>query len=223
MDKPDLFTRVDDYLEEKLLPGLDDPHFVIARQEAEDIPAIAVSALQGVFLNILATSIGAKRILELGALAGYSTIWLARALPEDGQLISLELLDRNADLAEAHVAEAGLASRVEIRRGPATRSLNIMVNDGEAPFDLIFLDADKVNYPTYLDRILHLCRPGTLIIADNVIRNGGVVDPDNPEPAIRGVREFMDMVSADKRLTATALQTVGSKGHDGFAMIRFEG
>ena len=222
MTKPDIYSQVDAYLEDKLLSRQNDPDFVIARQVKEDIPPIAVSALQGSFLNILTKSVGARRVLEIGTLAGYSTIWLARALPEDGRLVSLELHDRNADLATNHLTEAGVADKVTIMRGPAERSLNIMVNDGNAPFDLVFLDADKVNYPVYIDRVLHLVQPGSVIIADNVIRDGGLVDPENFDPAIRGLREFMDIVSENPKLTATTLQTVGSKGHDGFAMIRVE-
>lgn len=216
----DKFLKTDIYLEEKLLKRASDPVFVLDRQKELDIPPMAVSPLQGAFLKILAESIGASRILELGTLAGYSTIWLARALPENGKLISLELFERNVRIAREHVAEEGLSHLVDIRGGEAEISLNIMLNDGEAPFDLIFLDADKVNYPLYLERIMGLVRRGTLIIADNVVRNGDVSEANSEDPSTCGVRTFFNMVEADNRLEASALQTVGSKGHDGFAVIR---
>lgn len=185
-----------------------------------DIPPISVSAAQGAMLHLFAKSFGARRILELGTLVGYSTIWLARALPADGKLISLELFERNARLARQNLESAGVADKVDIRVGLAEKSLNILINDGVEPFDFVFLDADKVSYPLYLERILMLTKPGSLIISDNVIRNGGVVDPENEDPAIRGIREFMDMLSANPNLQSTVVQTVGSKGYDGFAISR---
>ncbi len=220
MSDPKISQAVDDWLESKLIDEDEALKATIQTSDALDIPPIAVSPTQGAFLSILVKSIGAKRILELGTLAGYSTIWLARALAEDGRLVSLELHQRNIDLATENLTAAGVRDRVNILQGPAERSLNILVNDGVEPFDFIFMDADKVNYPVYLERVLELSRPGTLIFADNVIRNGGVVDPDNDDPAIRGIRTFMDMVSDNPRLEATAIQTVGSKGYDGFALIR---
>lgn len=214
-----VFDNVDAYLEERLTPPDETLELTLERQDEAGLPPMAVSPLQGAFLNILAKSIGAKRILELGTFAGYSTIWLARALPEGGKVITLELQDVNADLSQRNFDDAGLADRIEIRRGPAEKSLNILINDGVKPFDFIFLDADKIRYPTYLDQILMLSRPGTLIIADNVIRNGRILDDSGKDPSIRGVRTFLDMLKDHPQLDCTALQTMGCKGYDGFAMM----
>lgn len=218
---PDQTTQndVDAYLEPRLLA--DDPILdaTLKRQEEAGLPPMAVSPLQGAFLQIVAKAMGAKRILELGTFAGYSTIWLARALPEDGKLITLELQDVNADLAQHNLDEAGLSHLIEIRRGEAEKQMNIMINDGVAPFDLIFMDSDKINYPIYLEQVICLSRPGTLIIADNVIRDGRILDDACKDPSIRGVRRFLDMLNHHPRLTMTALQTVGCKGYDGFAMM----
>lgn len=214
-----VFDNVDAYLEERLTPPDETLELTLKRQDEAGLPPMAVSPLQGAFLNILAKSVGAKRILELGTFAGYSTIWLARALPEGGKVITLELQDVNADLSQRNFDDAGLADRIEIRRGPAEKSLNILINDGVKPFDFIFLDADKIRYPTYLDQILMLSRPGTLIIADNVIRNGRILDDSGKDPSIRGVRTFLDMLKDHPQLDCTALQTMGCKGYDGFAMM----
>ncbi|MBN03362.1 O-methyltransferase [Ponticaulis sp.] len=214
-----VFDNVDAYLEERLTPPDETLELTLNRQDEAGLPPMAVSPLQGAFLNILAKSVGARRILELGTFAGYSTIWLARALPEGGKVITLELQDVNADLSQRNFDDAGLADRIEIRRGPAEKSLNILINDGVKPFDFIFLDADKIRYPTYLDQILMLSRPGTLIIADNVIRNGRILDDSGKDPSIRGVRTFLDMLKDHPQLDCTALQTMGCKGYDGFAMM----
>ncbi len=214
-----VFDNVDAYLEERLTPPDETLELTLNRQDEAGLPPMAVSPLQGAFLNILAKSVGARRILELGTFAGYSTIWLARALPEGGKVITLELQDVNADLSQRNFDDAGLADRIEIRRGPAEKSLNILINDGVKPFDFIFLDADKIRYPTYLDQILMLSRSGTLIIADNVIRNGRILDDSGKDPSIRGVRTFLDMLKDHPQLDCTALQTMGCKGYDGFAMM----
>ncbi|MAK59594.1 MAG: methyltransferase [Ponticaulis sp.] len=214
-----LQNQVDTYLETRLLsddPVLDE---TLDRQNAAGLPPMAVSPLQGAFLQIIAKSIGARRILELGTFAGYSTIWLARALPEDGKLITLELQHVNAELAQTNINEAGLSHLIEIRRGEAEKQMNIMINDGVPPFDLIFMDSDKINYPIYLEQVIDLSRPGTLIIADNVIRDGRVLDDSGKDPSIRGVRRFLDLLKSHPRLETTALQTVGSKGYDGFALM----
>ncbi|MAP95487.1 MAG: methyltransferase [Ponticaulis sp.] len=207
------------YLEDKLLP--DDPVLTAAleRQTAAGLPPIAVSPLQGAFLQIIAQSIGAKRILELGTLAGYSTIWLARGLAEGGKVVTLELQDVNADIAEQNFEAAAITHLIDIKRGDAHKTLNIMINDGVAPFDLVFMDNDKLNYPTYLEQVLHLSRPGTLIIADNVVRDGKITNADSTDPSIKGVRRFFDALKDHPRLTMTSLQTVGAKGYDGFAMM----
>ena len=165
---------------------------------------------------ILAQAIGARSILEMGSLGGYSTIWLARALPADGRLITLEVDPKHAEVARANIAHAGLADKVEIRLGKALETLPELAAEGLAPFDLIFIDADKGNYPGYLEWAVKLSRPGTLIIGDNVVRDGKVIDADDPDPNIQGVRRMNEIIAADPRLTATAIQTVGSKGYDGF-------
>ena len=214
-----VFDEVDDFLEALLLPEDDALKETLKRQDAADLPPMAVSPLQGAFLNILAQAMGAKRVLELGTFAGYSTIWLARAVPEDGKVITLELQDVNADLAQKNLDIAGVAGKVKILRGPAERSLNILINDGVAPFDLVFMDSDKINYPVYLDQVIALSRPGTLIIADNVVRDGKILDAETNDPSVKGVRKFLSMLTNHPRLTSTGLQTVGSKGHDGFTMM----
>ncbi len=205
---------MDKYLCDLLLPP--DPALdaaLIASAEA-GLPAIAVAPNQGKLLALFAQIHGARRILEIGTLGGYSTIWLARTLPADGRLITLEAVPLHAEVARANIARAGLSDRVEVLLGPATETLAKLTG----PFDLIFLDADKESYPEYLDWSLRLSRPGTLIIADNVIRNGALIDPDSEDSRVLGVRRFLEKVAAEPRLSATALQTVGSKGYDGLAI-----
>jgi predicted O-methyltransferase YrrM len=185
---------------------------------AAELPSIAVSAPQGKLLHLLARLAGAKRILELGTLGGYSTIWLARALPPGGRLVTLEFEPKHAEVARRNITRAGLDGAVEVRVGPAVKTLQQMVEEGTEPFDLIFIDADKPEYPDYLTWSIKLSRPGTLIIADNVIRNGAVADAASTDPKVLGVRRFNEMVAAEPRLNATAIQTVGSKGYDGFTI-----
>jgi predicted O-methyltransferase YrrM len=172
----------------------------------------AVSPLQGKLLHLLARAAGARSILELGTLHGYSTIWLARALPDGGRLVTLEADEEAADAAWANIEAAGLADRVQVVVGPAAETLPDLVG----PFDLVFIDADKRSNPDYLPLVLELSRPGTVIVADNVVRAGAVVDGD--DPSATGVRRFLELVAADPRLDATAIQTVGAKGHDGFML-----
>lgn len=212
-------AEVDAYLEQHLLP--DDPilNATLDRQNEAGLPPMAVSPLQGSFLYIMAKAVGAKRILELGTFAGYSTIWLARALPEGGKVITLEHQIVNAELSKKNFEAAGVSHLIEIQRNKAERAMNIMINDGVPPFDLVFMDADKINYPIYLEQVIDLSRPGTLIIADNVVRDGRVIDAKSTDPTIKGVRTFFDRLKDHPRLTMTALQTVGSKGYDGFAMM----
>jgi predicted O-methyltransferase YrrM len=185
---------------------------------AAGLPEIAVSAAQGKFLHLIAKAMGARRILEIGTLGGYSTIWLGRALPEEGRLISLEFEPKHAEVARANIKRAGLDRKVEVRVGAAIDSLAVLVQEKAQPFDLIFIDADKEGYPSYLGPSLKLSRPGTLLIADNVIRKGAVIDPKSSDERVQGVRKYNAMVAADSRLSATAIQTVGSKGYDGFTM-----
>lgn len=194
---------------------------VAVRTAAADagLPDIAVSAAQGRLLELLVRAVGARRVLEIGTLGGYSTWWLARALPDDGSVLTLELSDAHAAVARASLAAAGLQDRVDVLVGPATASLDRLVASGTAPFDLVFVDADKQQLATYLDRALDLARPGTLLVVDNVVRDGAVVDADHPDDRVQGVRAFVERATADGRVDGTVVQTVGEKGYDGFALL----
>lgn len=185
---------------------------------AAGLPRIAVSAVQGKLLHVLARAIGARRILEVGTLGGYSAIWLARALPRDGILLSLEIDPRHAAVARANLAAAGLDAVATVEVGPALQTLDRLIAQGSAPFDLFFIDADKENNANYLQRALALSHPGSLIAVDNVVRGGAVADPSNDDPMIVGTRRALEMLASDPRLQATALQTVGEKGYDGLAI-----
>ena len=212
------WTAVDDYFCELLAPSdqvLDD---ALRRSDAAGLPRLNVTANQGKFLYLLAKIRGARRILEIGTFAGYSTIWLARALPNDGQLISIEFNRMNVDIAKANIAQAGLSDVVDLRMGKALDVLPRLVQDKTPPFDLIFIDADRPHTPEYLDWALKLSRSGTVIIADNVVRHGDIIDPDNTKPGVEGIRHFFQRMADEPRLSATALQTVGSKGYDGFSI-----
>ncbi|HEY3501270.1 MAG TPA: O-methyltransferase [Actinocatenispora sp.] len=213
------WETVDRYLSDTLVPADAVLEQALADSRAAGLPEIAVAPNQGRMLELLARMSGARRILELGTLGGYSTIWLGRALPADGRLITLEYSPKHAEVARANIARAGLADRVEVRVGAALDTLPELVADGAGPFDLVFIDADKDNYPAYLDWTLKLSRPGTVIVGDNVVRDGAVVDPDHADPRVRGVRAFLDKAAAEPRLDATAVQTVGVKGYDGFALM----
>lgn len=211
------WIKVDGYIADKLLD--DDPALdaTLAANEAAGLPAIDVSPVQGKFLHLLALATGAKRVLEVGTLGGYSTICLARALGDGGFLVTLELEPHHAEVARANVVRAGVSDRVEIRVGPAADSLAAMAAAGEGPFDLVFIDADKPGNPVYFEHAMALSRRGTTIVVDNVVREGGILNPDG-DAAIRGTRALFDKLSADPRVTATALQTVGAKKWDGFIM-----
>jgi predicted O-methyltransferase YrrM len=215
---PETWTAVDAYLADLL--GAEDPVLLeaIARSEDEGLPAIQVSALQGKLLSLLARMVGARRILEVGTLGGYSTIWLARALRDDGRLISLEIDPHHAAVARANLDRAGVAERVEVRVGRAAESLRLLVAENAGPFDLIFLDADKPSNAEYLELALRLSRTGTVIIGDNVVRNGGILDPYSSDPSIQGTRRFHELLASDPRVDATVVQTVGAKGYDGFSL-----
>jgi predicted O-methyltransferase YrrM len=220
----DLWTAIDGYIVEHLLPP--DPVLdrAVAAGEAAGLPAIAITSNQGKLLELLVRIHGAHSILELGTLGGYSTIWLARALPEDGRLITLEREPRYAEVASANISSAGFAETVQVRVGPALQTLPELYDEGAGPFDLIFIDADKQNYPGYLEWSLKLSRVGTLIIGDNVVRGGAILDPEAEDPGFgdggiaAGVRRFYELLAAEPRVSATAIQTVGTKGHDGFAL-----
>ena len=208
------WTAVDRYVEDRLLG--DDPALAaaLAASAAGGLPDIAVAPVQGKLLHLMARMAGAGRILEVGTLGGYSTIWLARALPEDGRLVSLEVDPHHAEVARANVAQAGLGDRVEIVTGPALDSLEGL----KGPFDFVFIDADKQNNAAYVDHAIRLGRPGTAIVVDNVIREGGVLDAGSADERIQGTRRLFDRIAADPRLTATAVQTVGVKKWDGFLL-----
>ena len=214
----ELWTSVDQYLAELLHPADPVLDAALTASTAAGLPEIAVSPNQGKLLIMLAQIVGARSILEMGTLGGYSTIWLARSLPQDGTLITLEFDPKHAEVARANVARAGFADKVEVRLGKALESLPEIAAEGHSPFDFIFIDADKENYPAYLEWAIRLSRPGTLIVVDNVVREGAVIDAASTDPAVQGVRRMNEIMARDQRLTATAIQTVGSKGYDGFAL-----
>jgi predicted O-methyltransferase YrrM len=213
-----LWQAVDGYYASLFLPSDPVLEAVLAHSEAGGLPAIQVSPLQGRMLMLLAEAMGARRILEIGTLGGYSTIWPARALPAGGKLVSLEVVPKHAEVAGANVARAGFGAQVDIILGPAADSLKDLA--GGEPFDFVFIDADKVGYPTYLELALKLVRPGSLIVADNMVREGAVVEETSTDMSVQSLRRFNALVAADKRLSATAIQTVADKGHDGFVLIR---
>jgi predicted O-methyltransferase YrrM len=215
----DLWSSVDRYLNSQLVPS--DPALDAALAASADagLPAINVAPNQGKLLQLLAQLQGARTILEIGTLGAYSTIWLARALPSGGRMITLEADPKHAEVARANIARAGLAGVVEVRLGRALDSLPALLAERRGPFDMIFIDADKPGYPDYFAWALKLSRRGTLIVADNVVRKGAVADPGNPDPMVQGVRRFTELVAAEPRVSATAIQTVGSKGYDGLAIM----
>jgi predicted O-methyltransferase YrrM len=217
MDK-NIFQKVDDYISQ--LFGAEDEALkqTISSIEKENIPQISVSANQGKFLHVMAKMVGAKKILELGTLGGYSTIWMARALPDNGKIITLELDAKHAAVAQANIDIAGLSKKVEIRVGKGLDLLQKMIEEKESPFDMIFIDADKPPYAEYFSLSLKLSRPGTLIIADNVIRDGKVLDDKSEDEMVKGVHRFNKFLSNTPGVIATIIQTVGSKEHDGMAI-----
>ncbi|MEU3743635.1 MULTISPECIES: O-methyltransferase [Streptomyces] len=214
---------VDHYITELLVPADEALNDALAASTAAGLPEIAVAPNQGKLLHLLAVTLGARNILEIGTLGGYSTIWLARALPADGRLITLEYDPAHAEVARANIARAGLDKVVEVRTGAALDTLPRLEEEGAGPFDLVFADADKVNNPRYVEWALKLSRPGTLIIVDNVVRGGKVATAHPDDPAITGTREMFELVAREPRLDATAFQTVGSKGHDGLLLARVVG
>ncbi|HEY1901291.1 MAG TPA: O-methyltransferase [Terracidiphilus sp.] len=215
-----VWAQVDGYFDKLLTPAAADDKLEAARvaNEQAGLPAIDVTRLQGKFLEFLVRISGARHILEIGTLGGYSTIWLARTLPEDGLVVTLELDPHHAEVARANLENAGVLDQVDLIVGPAIDTLPTLKNTAAAPFDLIFIDADKQSYPEYLHWALKLSRPGTVIVADNVVREGKVVEPDCDDPNVQGVRRFTELLAAEPRLSATVLQTVGAKGYDGFAL-----
>lgn len=212
------WTAMDEFLTSQLLPQDTALDAALATSTQAGLPAINVAPNQGKLLNLLAKLRGARRILEVGTLGGYSTIWLARALPAEGRLISLEVDAAHAQVARANVERAGLSKTVSIVLGPAAQTLDQFVADSAEPFDMIFLDADKRSYPEYLRLSLQLSRPGTLIVADNVIRRGQIADHASTDPDVVGLHAFFRQLATNPRLDSTAVQTVGVKGWDGFSM-----
>ena len=208
------WTAVDDYLNERIVHPDEALSATLEASRAGGLPEIAVSAPQGKLLNLMARSMGAKRILEIGTLGGYSAIWLARALPPGGRLISLEYSPKHAEVARANLARAGLAAVSEVRVGAGLDLLPTLTG----PFDLFFIDADKEGYPDYFRACLRLSRAGSVMVFDNVVRDGKVIDERTSDSMVRGVRQLYDSIAAEPRVSATSIQTVGSKGYDGFCM-----
>jgi caffeoyl-CoA O-methyltransferase len=213
-----IFLDVERYIGERFGPE-DAPLAAVARSLADaGMPAISVTAAEGKLLHLLARLRGARTILEVGTLGAYSTIWMARALPADGRVITIEADPRYAGVARRNLERAGVADRVTVRVGRGLDVLPELERERAGPFDMVFIDADKPPYLEYFEWALRLARPGTLIVADNVIRDGGVLDPANADPMVAGVRRFVEALAADSRVTAVVLQTVGAKGHDGMAL-----
>lgn len=218
MNQSTVWRNVDQYITERLHQQDKVLDQVLQTNQKEGLPAFDVSPTQGKFLNILVQIQGAKRILEIGTLGGYSTIWMARALPPEGKLVTLELNPHHAKVARDNLTLANVQDMVELRVGDALKQLGQMKDEGVEPFDFIFIDADKPNNPSYLKWALQYSRRGTIIIGDNVIRDGEVVNDNNQDSRVKGVREFYDLLAEEPRITATAIQTVGSKGYDGFVI-----
>ncbi|MGI8569283.1 MAG: O-methyltransferase [Methylocella sp.] len=214
-----LWTAVDEYITHMLVPPDAALDGALEASSAAGLPAIQVTPTQGKLLHILARLQGARRILEIGTLGGYSTIWLARALPEDGRLITLEADARHADIARANISRAGLDAMVDLRVGRALETLPRIAAEGGGAFDLTFIDADKQSIPEYFRFARKLSRRGSLIVVDNIVRDGRVIDAAGRDPDIQGIRRFNEMLAAEPGICATAIQTVGAKGHDGFAIV----
>jgi predicted O-methyltransferase YrrM len=215
----DQWTEVDRYFSDKLLPSDPSLESALETSVAAGLPAISVSPNQGKLLQILAQLVGARSILEIGTLGGYSTIWLARGLRAGGHLVTLEVDPKHAEVARLNVTRAGLQDVVEMRIGNALETLPQLSAERRGPFDLVFIDADKQNIPTYFEWALKLSRPGALIIVDNVVRSGAVIDPDSSDPSVQGVRRFVELLGAQTGASGTVIQTVGIKGYDGLAIV----
>ena len=219
----EIWTTVDNYVSEMLVPPDKVLDQALEASADSGLPEIAVAPNQGKFLMLLAHSIKARNILEIGTLGGYSTIWLARALPKAGRVVTLEAVARHAEVARANFKRAGLADVIDLRLGKALDTLPRLAAEKPDPFDFIFIDADKENIPDYFTWSLKLARPGSMIIVDNVIRDGEVVNARSKDPSVRGVRRFNEMLKSEKRVSATSIQTVGVKGYDGFTLALVEG
>jgi len=220
MSESQRWDDVDDYFATLLAPADEVLEAALRDSEAAGLPPINVAPNQGKLLQLLAQIQGARNILEIGTLGGYSTIWLGRALPADGRLVTLEYDGKHAEVARRNLARAGLDSIAEVRTGPALESLPKLADENPEPFDLVFIDADKVNNPHYVEWAVRLTTTGSLIIVDNVVRGGAVTDPDSTDPSVRGTRGALQLIAEHPRLSGTAIQTLGSKGYDGFALAR---
>ncbi|MEA3245355.1 MAG: O-methyltransferase [Gemmatimonadota bacterium] len=214
----ELWTRVDRYIADTLIGADPALEAALHDSEAAGLPAIAVSPAYGQLLHLLARGLGARRILEIGTLGGYSAIWLARALPPDGLLVTLEVSEKHAAVARTNLERAGVAGQVDIRVGAAADTLRAMIGAAEPAFDFVFIDADKQGYPEYLRLALSLSRRGTMLVADNVVREGQVADASSADEQVRAVRRFNALLAAERRVRATIIQTVGVKKYDGFAL-----
>jgi predicted O-methyltransferase YrrM len=219
----ELWNQVDDYINQMLAPGDSALQNAIEKSNEAGLPQIQVSPSHGKLLHVLARTIGARRILEIGTLGGYSTIWLARALPPNGKLITLEASLKHAEVARGNIADAVVDEKVELRLGPALETLPQLAAEKPEPFDFIFIDADKKSMPQYFDWALKLSRKGSLIYSDNVVRSGGIADIASKDPDIQGVRRFYEVLHSEPRVCATAIQTVGGKGYDGYALALVTG
>ncbi|EXF25527.1 methyltransferase [Nesterenkonia sp. AN1] len=214
------FAAVDTYLIDHLVH--EDQALADTRRSSAETatPGIDVTQSMGAFLGLLVQITGARRVLEFGTLAGYSSIWMARAMDDDGAVVTLDIDPAAAQVARRNFHAAGVAERVQVRVGPALESAEALIQEQAEPFDLVFIDADKVKTPHYLEASLELSHPGTVIVIDNVVRSGAVLEQDSTDPDIQGIRALMELIQADERLSATALQTVGLKGWDGFLLAR---
>ena len=214
----DTWSAVDDYFAGQLFPADAVIGEVQRASRAGGLPDISVSPAQGMLLHILVKSLRARHVLEIGTLGGYSSIWMARALPQHGRLVTVEVDPRHAEVARANFARAGVADRIELRLGRGADVLPELAAEKPAPFDLVFIDADKPSNADYFDWALKLTRPGSLIVVDNVVRGGAVADPKSRDPSVKGVRRLVEQMAGEKRVTSTVVQTVGAKGYDGFTL-----
>lgn len=214
----EMWSAVDRYITDLLVDADEVLEHVIAASDAAGLPSIQVSPPQGKLLGMYVSMIGARKVLEIGTLGGYSTIWMARALPEDGQLVSIEIDPLHAEVAQANFDRAGLSQRIELHTGNAREVMPRLIEDGYGPFDLVFIDADKASIPEYFAWSVQMSRPGSAIIVDNVIREGAVVNESSEDASVKGVRRLNEIMANDPRIDATVLQTVGVKGYDGFSV-----
>ncbi|WP_329299408.1 O-methyltransferase [Streptomyces sp. NBC_00659] len=222
MSESQLWNDVDDHFTNLLAPADEILAAALHDSDAAGLPPINVAPSHGKLLRLIAEIQGARRILEIGTLGGYSTIWMGRALPADGRLITLEYDPRHAEVARGNLARAGLDKIAEVRVGPALETLPKLADENPEPFDLVFIDADKVNNPHYVEWAVRLTRPGSVIVLDNVVRGGAVIDGSSTDPSVVGTRAALELIASHPKLNGTALQTVGIKGYDGFALARVE-